>query len=534
MNGLAPAIAGEDRRPGPGLRVRGGVAPAPSRIDVAVSEFADLARVCADGADAGRASGATATVAARVVNEHVPVVPAGIRDGTVFGAGDELMLRLAMTRAQSAAAAATVATATATTALDVLGIRLRQAAQWYAAAEHAATVAWDGVIRGTTLAYAGTAGLLAGFWPHRSAFIGTTTRVPDRPAPQGLGDLVGLLEPGPCPDPCAGPGGSEPGRVDVVGVPETRGATPSYVIVLPGTSSMASPWCAGELADIRGMQPNLQLVAGQPTAELAVLPAALARAGVPAGARLVLVGHSQGGLTAYRAAADPIMRRLFRVEHVVTAGAPVGRLPPPPGVAVVSLEHRGDLVPLLDLQANAPSPDHVTVRFGAARTTWSPSAHAVREYVAGAAHFESSADPAARHTRERLARLGIRPGTPRSARVTRVVLTLPVTVYPLGLCPPARPPPVATTSGSLDPPWWRDRLCHAVTINADACPWRSTDAHPIHRSGCSHARVADAWARQLLGRVGIDRRGPVHGGGDRSCFGLRQRGCSWKSGGGRF
>lgn len=43
---------------------------------------------------------------------------------------------------------------------------------------------------------------------------------------------------------------------------------------------------------------------------------------LPEGSRLVLTGHSQGGMIAQQLAADPEIRRRFEVLHTVTVGSP--------------------------------------------------------------------------------------------------------------------------------------------------------------------------------------------------------------------
>jgi pimeloyl-ACP methyl ester carboxylesterase len=76
---------------------------------------------------------------------------------------------------------------------------------------------------------------------------------------------------------------------------------------------------------------------------------------------VLLAGHSQGGIVAAALAADSGFRRRQRVTHVVTSGAPVARMPVPPGVSVLSLEHRQDAVPRLEGERNADRRDWVTV-----------------------------------------------------------------------------------------------------------------------------------------------------------------------------
>ena len=54
----------------------------------------------------------------------------------------------------------------------------------------------------------------------------------------------------------------------------------------------------------------------------------------------------------------------FEIGAVVTAGSPVGGMGDyPAGTHVLSLENRGDLVPLTDGEANPDAGNHVTVTF---------------------------------------------------------------------------------------------------------------------------------------------------------------------------
>ena len=77
----------------------------------------------------------------------------------------------------------------------------------------------------------------------------------------------------------------------------------------------------------------------------------------------MLVGHSQGGLTAAALAADPKVRKQFNITHVITAGSPIAGIEVPPAVQVLSLENERDPVPRLDAAPNAPMAGHTSVRF---------------------------------------------------------------------------------------------------------------------------------------------------------------------------
>jgi pimeloyl-ACP methyl ester carboxylesterase len=75
---------------------------------------------------------------------------------------------------------------------------------------------------------------------------------------------------------------------------------------------------------------------------------AMERVGVPHGAKLVLNGHSQGGRHALNLSNDGDLARTYRIEGVVTSGAPSGTAETRPGMTVVQMEDPDDAVPGLD------------------------------------------------------------------------------------------------------------------------------------------------------------------------------------------
>jgi len=158
-----------------------------------------------------------------------------------------------------------------------------------------------------------------------------------------------------------------------------------HVVYLPGTDSLGLPWEFDPA--IRDAQTDLTAAAGLPTGYAEGVRSALAAAG--AGKPVLLVGHSLGGMVAAELASDPHLT----VAGVVTAGSPVGATPE--SIPVLSLENRGDVVPLLSGEAPVDSIDHVTVQFDDHEASVVGN-HELRHYVAGAAAVDASTDASVR------------------------------------------------------------------------------------------------------------------------------------------
>ncbi len=205
----------------------------------------------------------------------------------------------------------------------------------------------------------------------------------------------------------------EPGDVEPLGVPRTvedlmngllvtneksdgvitvqvlqSEAGPRYIVNLPGTDD----W-VGDSGDVRDLGSNLRLVGGDGTVYSRGIMDAMVAAGIPKGADVMLVGHSQGGMTAVQLAADAGFREQYDVRHVVTAGSPTAQVPHVPGdTRVLSLENTGDVVPLLDGEDNPDHPHRTTVRFDG-RTGSVGGNHDMYVYMEGAAAVDGSDHP---------------------------------------------------------------------------------------------------------------------------------------------
>lgn len=176
---------------------------------------------------------------------------------------------------------------------------------------------------------------------------------------------------------------------------------PRWIVNLPGTDD----W-VGDPGDARDLGSNLRLVGGDGTVYSRGIVDAMAAAGVPRGADVMLVGHSQGGMTAVQLAADAGFREQYDVRHVVTAGSPTAQVPHVPGdTRVLSLENTGDVVPLLDGEDNPDHPHRTTVRFDG-RTGSVGGNHDLLVYAEGAAAADASDDPSLREQLDRMRRDG--------------------------------------------------------------------------------------------------------------------------------
>lgn len=137
-----------------------------------------------------------------------------------------------------------------------------------------------------------------------------------------------------------------PGQVEVTPVTSSPDGVVRYVVLIRGV---------GRGNDTPNNLGDAALASRLPESShsLGVL-AAMAKAGVPAGAEVMVVGHSQGGITAMNLAASGAVNSLrepagrFRVTHVLAAGSPTGNKPIPPGTTALVMENTSDIVPDLD------------------------------------------------------------------------------------------------------------------------------------------------------------------------------------------
>ncbi|GGB74932.1 hypothetical protein N798_10095 [Knoellia flava TL1] len=194
------------------------------------------------------------------------------------------------------------------------------------------------------------------------------------------------------------------GGVRVLEVPLADGTT-TWVVQVPGTHG---GWAEGDPVPM-DWPANVALMLHATSASKVAAERALSLAQADRASprdRVVLVGHSQGGIVAAALASDPAFARRHRVTHVVTAGSPIDDFPVPVTTQVLSLQHRTDPVHALDL---SPPPDRrswTTVEASApipAGAHLTAGAHALSAYRSTAAAADRSDDVSLRAWRASLA-----------------------------------------------------------------------------------------------------------------------------------
>jgi hypothetical protein len=126
-----------------------------------------------------------------------------------------------------------------------------------------------------------------------------------------------------------------------------------YVVYIPGTQS----WGPKPGANPFDLTSNLSAISktGFAGSERAVA-LAMTQAGINADSKVLLVGHSQGGMVAAN------ISTRFAGSKVLTFGAPLGQLTDKIAAPTLSVEHNRDPVPKLDSRPNPLAANWVTVR----------------------------------------------------------------------------------------------------------------------------------------------------------------------------
>lgn len=270
--------------------------------------------------------------------------------------------------------------------LDRLGVDTDGIDQFQRDADHLGGILTDWATgeRVPTLAELGAAALLtagsAGVGVYEALTGDDTAFLDDRPggivhdvavnpnpsqSPQTLQDLIvqnDALRMG-------NPGGAlDAGQIGIQEVHSTGGGEPSYIVQIPpteGAALSAVPDAYGGQGNSRDWGSNLRLVAGQEAAAVDDVQAAMAAAGIPPGANVMFVGHSQGGIVANQLAADSAFNNAsgvegsYNVTHAFSVGSPVQTVVPAQGsTQSVNVNHEfslgtggfgGDLIAATDL-----------------------------------------------------------------------------------------------------------------------------------------------------------------------------------------
>ena len=129
-----------------------------------------------------------------------------------------------------------------------------------------------------------------------------------------------------------------------------KGSGPAYIVTIPGTSE----WNVRSGSNPMDTVGNLSSASGTMSTASEAVQLAMQQAGIPSDAPVMLVGHSQGGMTAANLAADAEFRGHFNVTNVITYGSPIDSTPIPGGVNTLALQHPFDVVPRLDLGNSKP------------------------------------------------------------------------------------------------------------------------------------------------------------------------------------
>ena len=153
-----------------------------------------------------------------------------------------------------------------------------------------------------------------------------------------------------------------------------------YLLLLPGMT--ADTLKSDSTQDLLGAIRNTQLTESTYTRALRTV---FGMVGVPDGASLAIVGHSQGGVVAMNLVADAELVERYRFTHLVAVGSPVDyKVPLAQDLWIASVTNQHDIVPALDGRgfgsASDPHPDWYEVDFADGRHGF-PGCHGAGRYA---------------------------------------------------------------------------------------------------------------------------------------------------------
>lgn len=166
------------------------------------------------------------------------------------------------------------------------------------------------------------------------------------------------------------------------------------IVDITGTKS----WDPLPTHDITNLTTNGRALIGRRTAYEDGVLAAMRRSGVRRSDKVMLVGHSQGGMVAVTTARDAAASGEFDVTHVVTAGSPIGGTVNalPSSIRVLALENRRDVVPHLDGVQNPDRRNVTTVTASRGDGTIIGDHALARSYVPAAADAQANTNRSVR------------------------------------------------------------------------------------------------------------------------------------------
>ncbi|WP_457973194.1 hypothetical protein [Arthrobacter sp. D1-17] len=265
-----------------------------------------------------------------------------------------------------------------------------------------------------------------------AAFPGTSADVDLDASPAGLLARARTLDAG------------NPGTIEVIRT--AGGGSEAFIVVVPGTqpgnTGGPNPFDEAGIAEALGF-------GSEHTS--AAIRSALRQAGAEAGAQVVAVGYSQGGIHAMNLSQDKAFLTEYDLRYVLTAGSPVGGITPAPGITSLHLEHRQDWVPGADGAPNPDTRDRVTVTLQD-RLLTPPGedpglgpGHRLINYEDGARAVAASSDPSLMASTAALAAVV---GAGGGATATRFQLVrTPKTQHPFAGQIPAIEPGIRTLEG---------------------------------------------------------------------------------------
>lgn len=211
--------------------------------------------------------------------------------------------------------------------------------------------------------------ILDGEWPRTTEVLASTIRLAGATVGAGLTTAtVGMWDPKVFDD--GDPYAGDPTPVEQPRPPASiadvaRGVTDSYeagegnvrittvegpngprvIVNVPGTEAW-NPAAGDNPMDLTG---NLVTAGGSRSTMSEAVMLAMQNADIPPGAEVMMIGHSQGGMTVADLTSDPAFVQQYNVTHAMTYGSPIDSAHIDPSVSVLEMQHQHDVVPRLDL-----------------------------------------------------------------------------------------------------------------------------------------------------------------------------------------